>query len=129
MEYVVPQTSRLRNLAACLERNMHANNPLEAAYLTKIVQLLLDRGADVIFLVDVYGTTLGVVMIHGNKQNIWLLLKRGADVNLQVHDTLLHCHRHPLAMLMFNTGQISFQLNIHTLDYTLTHSTTLMSAL
>lgn len=80
-----------------------------------------------VFLIDVHGTALGVVMIHGNIQNIWLLLKRGADVNLQVHDTLLDCHRHPLAML-FNTGQISFQLIIHTLDYTVTHSTTLMSA-
>lgn len=70
MECVVPQTSRLQNLAAHLERNIHANNLLGAAHLTQIAQLLLDRGVDIWFLGEVYGVALGVVMTYGNIQNI-----------------------------------------------------------
>ncbi|KAJ8118893.1 hypothetical protein OPT61_g223 [Boeremia exigua] len=52
---------------------------------TKIVQLLLHRGANIDTLSEIYGTPLGAAAHKGNKEVVELLLKNSAWVNKRSH--------------------------------------------
>jgi hypothetical protein len=92
--YYVSLTGLVTGAGASLDRGADVNaeggrfygSVLQAASAhghEKIVQLLLDRGPDLLDLSGCYGSVLQAASIEGHDEVVQLLLDRGADVNTQ----------------------------------------------